>query len=186
MDTEDHTQQFCSEVASAAYEEHGVNLWPQLSTFSSEGLARWMVGFGVRHLQTHAPSDLEYDPQLQVVAEWHDQETLLDDHVDNAVIDAMVEQAESGSALGHDAAMLPFARLAKAYSVVLELFGAEGPVPEGMSATVALRARWLAQRHGAIKAAVLAELERTRASKGYTPPYWELVRFARATADEAQ
>jgi hypothetical protein len=34
---------------------------------------------------------------------------------------------------------LPLSRIAKAYSAVLNLLGKAGPVPEGMSATAALR-----------------------------------------------
>jgi hypothetical protein len=182
MDVHDHTARFCSEVASAAYGAHGVELWRHTSTFSSPGLARWMAGFGVRHLETHGPSDLEYDPQLRVVAEWHDPDTLFRDHVHNAAIDAMLEQAEAGAPLGHDPWMLPVARVAKAYSAVRVALGGEGPVPEGMSATTALRAQWLAARHGAIEACVLERVEAYQAEHGRRPPYWSLVALARACA----
>jgi hypothetical protein len=142
-----------------------------------------MAAFGVQNLETQAPSDLEYDPQLTVVAEWRDIDTLYDDHLDNAVIDAMLERAEAGDELGHDRLMLPLARLAKAYSVVLNLMGSEGPVPEGMSATIALRAQWLAERHAEIKARVLEAARAFEADHGYRPPYWRLVELAReATA----
>lgn len=45
---------------------------------------------------TPEPSDLEYDPQLRVVAEWRDRDTLWQDHLDNAVVDVMLESAERG------------------------------------------------------------------------------------------
>jgi hypothetical protein len=182
MDVRDHGERFCSEVASAAYGGQGVELWRHLSTFSSPGLARWMAGFGVRHLETHGPSDLEYDPQLRVVAEWHDPDTLLRDHVHNAAIDAMLEQAEAGAPLDHAAWMLPVARVLKAYSAVKVAFGGEGPIPEGMSATTALRAQWLAERHGAIEACVLARARGHEAQHGRRPPYWTLVALARDCA----
>lgn len=182
MNVEDSSERFCSEVASAAYGSAGVELWRHLSTFSSPGLARWMAGFGVRHLQTHGPSDLEYDPQLRVVAEWHDPQTLFDDHVDNAVIDAMLEQAEAGAPLDHDAWMLPIARVLKAYSAVLVALGGEGPVPEGMSATTALRAKWLAQRHAEIEAQLMERVAAYQAEHGRRPPYWTLVALARDSA----
>ncbi|MBC8071269.1 MAG: hypothetical protein IAG13_23290 [Deltaproteobacteria bacterium] len=182
MDIVDHRTQFCSEVAAAAYEARGVELWDQLSTFSSGGLARWMAYLGVRQLETQAPADLEYDSQLEVVAEWHDPQTLLDDHIDNATIDAMLEQAESGAELDHDGRMLPLARIAKLYSSIRVLFGGEGPIPEGMSATVALRAQWLAARHGTIRERVREHVARAQAEHGRTPPYWELVALARAAA----
>lgn len=186
MDVEDHTEQFCSEVASAAYGAHGVELWRHLSTFSSPGLARWMAGFGVRHLETHGPSDLEYDPQLRVVAEWHAQDTLFRDHVHNAAIDAMLEQAEAGAPLGHDAWMLPIARVLKAWSAVKVALGGEGPIPEGMSATTALRAQWLAKRHGAIEACVQERVSAYQAEHRRRPPYWTLVALARECAREPQ
>jgi hypothetical protein len=181
MDFADDERKFCSEVASAAFRDRGVTLWKDLSTFSTPGLARWMASLGVRHFETQSPSDLELDPQLVVVAEWHDPETLLADHVDNAVIDAMIEQAESGTALGHAWAMLPLARLLKAYSVALNLLGREGPIPEGMSATIALRVRWLNARHAEIRVRVMEGIDDFRAERRYTPPYWELVRIARAS-----
>lgn len=182
MNVADHSEQFCSEVASAPYAAHGVELWQHLSTFSSPGLARWMAGFGVRHLETHGPSDLEYDPQLRVIAEWHDPETLLRDHVHNAAIDAMLEQAEAGAPLDHDAWMLPIARVLKAYSAVKVTLGGEGPIPEGMSATTALRAQWLAKRHGAIEACVEGRMGAYESEHGRRPPYWTLVALARECA----
>ena len=97
MDFQDRSRLFCSEVASAAYGEAGVRLWMGLSTLSSPGLLKWLSAFGVRNSLTQEPSDLEYDPQLRVVAEWRDPETLLQDRLDNAVIDAMLEGAERGS-----------------------------------------------------------------------------------------
>ena len=182
MDTVDHEAQFCSEVAAAAYAAHGVVLWDQLSTFSSGGLARWMAALGVRHLETQAPADLEYDPQLDVVAEWHDARTLLDDHIDNAAIDVMLEQAEAGADLDHDWRLLGLARLLKLYSSVRVLFGREGPIPEGMTATVALRAQWLADRHAEIREKLRETIATTQSREGRTPPYWELVKLARTAA----
>lgn len=178
MDFADPTAQFCSEVASANYARHDVELWRSLSSFSSPGLARWMAAFGVEQLETHGPSDLEYDPQLAVVAEWHDRDTLFDDHVDNAIIDAMLTAAEAGAEVKHSVAMLPVARLAKAYSAVLNLFGKEGPVPEGMSATVALRATWLADHHAALEVEVMKRASAFEKAQGRPAAYWELVEFA--------
>jgi hypothetical protein len=111
MNVNDATKQFCSEVASASYSKFGVDLWQRESRFSSPGLARWMSSLGVRHLSTHGPSDLEYDPSLRVVAEWHDRDELWLDHVDSAVIDAMLERAERGAEFDFARPMLPLVRL---------------------------------------------------------------------------
>lgn len=182
MDHRDPSEQFCSEVVSSVYGERGVRLWEGLTQMSSRGVTRWLAAFGVRHFETHGPSDLEYDPKLVVVAEWHDAGALWDDHVDNAVIDAMLEGAERGDELDYDTAVLPLARVAKAWSVLLNLFGAVGPVPEGMSAATALRAESLGERHGAIRARVIERAARFERERGYRPPYWELVKIAREAA----
>ncbi|HVN77203.1 MAG TPA: YiiX/YebB-like N1pC/P60 family cysteine hydrolase [Thermoanaerobaculaceae bacterium] len=179
MDSTDHARVFCSEVASAAYERVGVSLWMGVSRISSPGLVAWLSGFGVRHFETREPSDLEYDPQLRVVAEWRDPAALFADHLDNAVVDAMLERADAGGPLAYPWLMLGPARLAKAYSVLLNLLGRVGPVPEGLSATGALRNREFTRTHAAVREVLVrraAEFERV---KGYRPPYWELVRLAR-------
>ena len=179
MDRHSHDRMFCSEVAAAAYEAHGVALWSALSRVSTPGTAAWLVAFGVRHLETHEPADLEYDPQLSVVAEWRDPEVLFKDHVDNAVVDALLEAAAGGLRLEAPPAMLPLGRLAKAYSVALNLAGRVGPVPEGMSATAALRARRLGELHADLARDVITRAGALAVARGHRPPYWELVRLAR-------
>jgi len=184
MDFSDHRKLFCSEVASAAYERFGITLWMRLSSISSPGLARWLAGFGVTHFQTQEPSDLEYDPQLVVVAEWRDPATLFADHVDNAVVDAMLEGAERGDMLGYPWFLLAPARLAKFYSCVLNAFGQVGPVPEGLSAAGALRTRRFDQIHAAIRDLLLHLTRDFQREHGYVPPYWELVKLARRASLE--
>lgn len=180
MDYADDTAWFCSEVASSAYRQFGVTLWTGLSTISAPGLRRWLASFGVRHFETQEPSDLEYDPQLVVVAEWRDPAALFADHVDNAVIDAMLEGAERGDPLGYPWYQLPAVRLLKGWSLVKNAWGGVGPVPEGMSARAALRNRAFGARQRRIVAEVndrIAVLER---DQGYRLPYWTLLELARA------
>lgn len=184
MDHADPTKQFCSEVAAAAYQPFGIQLWMSRSQLSTPGVTSWLAALGVRYFETQEPSDLEYDPQLRVVAEWRDPETLFKDHVDNAVIDAMLEGAERGERLEHSLGMLPFARLAKAWSVGLNAFNTVGPVPEGMSATTALRVDQLKKHHAIIAARLMAAAEKFKAERGYVPPYWELVRMAREATNQ--
>lgn len=172
-------KKFCSEVASAPYADLGVALWAGRTTMSAKGTTAWLSALGVEQFETHGPSDLEYDPQVVVVAEWRDRETLFDDHVDNAVIDAMLEGAERGDVIDYDYRFLPVARLMKGYSLLLNAAGRPGPVPEGMSAATALRSQWLDERHRAVKAGVLVAAETFRLEHGYEPPYWQLVSMAR-------
>ena len=96
MDWDDPDRQFCSEVASTHYANEGLQLWRGLTKTSGEGTARWLSRFGVKRFETHGPSDLEHDPQLAVVAEWRDPETLFQAHLDDAVVDSMLEGAAAG------------------------------------------------------------------------------------------
>jgi len=181
MDYTDPSRLFCSEVASAAYKAAGLELWMGLSTISRDGLRDWLSAFGVRHFATQEPSDLEYDPQLQVVAEWHDAATLFDDHVDNAVTDVLLEGAEQGERLGFPWYELPLARVLKGYSWVRERAGGVGPIPEGMSPSAALRNRGYGERHRAVAAEVRDRAKVWEREKGYVPTYWTLVELARAS-----
>ncbi|PKL82671.1 MAG: hypothetical protein CVV24_08890 [Ignavibacteriae bacterium HGW-Ignavibacteriae-3] len=183
MDFQDSTKLFCSEVASWAYKKTGVNLWMGLSNISSPGVAVWLAGFGVRHFVTQEPSDLEYDPQLSVVAEWRDPETLFQDHIDNAIVEAMLERAEEGKKLEHNWYLLPIARIMKDYSSLLNLFGKVGPVPEGMSPESALRHKKLVELHEKIKFSVDVKIKYFLEEMKYTPPYWKLVGFARESIE---
>ena len=184
MDYTDPSRLFCSEVASSVYGELGVRLWTGLSTISAPGLRRWLSAFGVRHFETQEPSDLEYDPQLVVVAEWRDPGALMQDHIDNAAIDAMLEGAEAGDALSYPWYQLPAARLAKAYSWLVGGFGGQGPVPQGMSARAALRNRAFSAHQRWVAARVSEAATRWTRQQGYPPPYWVLLDLAR-TATEA-
>lgn len=183
MDYTEPSKLFCSEVASAVYKEFGLDLWMGISTISSPGLRRWLAGFGVTHFETQEPSDLEYDPQLTVVAEWRDAETLMGDHVDNAVTDAMLEGAEGGDRLEYPWYQLPVGRIVKGYSVVREMFGSFGPVPEGMSASAALRNKAYSARHDRLSKAVLRRATEFTATEEYPPPYWKLLDMARAEVE---
>ncbi|MCU0293733.1 MAG: hypothetical protein MUF10_17410 [Thermoanaerobaculaceae bacterium] len=182
MDFTDPGRLFCSEVASWAYREEGVTLWMGLSHISSPGLARWLAGFGVTHFETQEPSDLEADPQLAVVAEWRDLEGLWQDHVDNAVVEAMLAGAEEGQPLDYPWYLLPAGRVAKAWSAVCDAFGRVGPVPQGMTAPGALRNRTFSLRHAAIKERTRTLAAQFEAQHGYRPPYWQLVRLARTAS----
>ncbi len=179
IDYADPSRLFCSEVASSAYRELGVTLWTGISTLSAPGLRRWLASFGVRQFETQEPSDLEYDPQLAVVAEWRAAPSLFDDHMDNAVTDAMLEGAERGDALEFSWYSLPMARLVKGYSWMRERAGGIGKIPEGMSPAAALRNRAYNARHAELKASVQGAARRWAGEKGYRPPYWALVSLAR-------
>ncbi len=174
----DHEAMFCSEVGSSTYKNNGIQLWQSESTISSFGVVKLLNTFSVENFVTQMPSDLEYDPQLSVVAEWRNSEALFDDHLYNAVIDAMLECAEKGEEIEYNHFLLPVVRGIKGVSVVKNWFGGVGPVPEGMSATQALKSDAFINRHEELKMETREKAQEFEKEIGYTPPYWELVKMA--------
>jgi hypothetical protein len=140
---------------------------------------------GVRYFETQSPADLEYDPQLRVVGEWRDRTTLLKAHIDDAVTDVMLAAGKPGEGLPYQWWLLPFARISKGYSLILNRAGRIGPIPEGMSATEALRISKYVHDHEAIATRLLMRADQFKKEKGYGPPCWELVALARDARREA-
>jgi hypothetical protein len=184
MDYHDSIAMFCSEVGSYAYKQFGIDLWEFESTISSNGIINWLNAFGVQNFVTQMPSDLEYDPMLSVVAEWRDKDVLFQDHLDNAVMDALISQANKGEKLDYDMWSLPLARVIKAYSFILNSFGKEGIIPEGMDATTALKNNYFVIKFQDLKSRTSKKVERFKNENGYLPPYWQLVQFAEESLNQ--
>ena len=178
MDYHDDSAMFCSEVGSYAYKQNGILLWEFESTISSNGIIDWLNTFGVDHFVTQMPSDLEYDPNLSVVAEWRNKDILFQDHLDNAVMDALISEANKGEKLDYNMWLLPIARVLKTYSVILTTLGKEGIIPEGMDAISALKNNDFVNRFQSLKSVTLKKAENFKIENGYNPPYWQLVRMA--------
>lgn len=182
---DDPSRAFCSEIVYHAYREEGVDLWALRGSMSAPGLVRWLTALGVRELTSLVPSDLEYDPQVRAVVEWRDAPALMDFRLDNAIIDALLEEAERGSNLGYAWYALPTARLLKAYSVVEQVAGTVPTIPEGMSSATALRVDALVSNiHPRVKEELARRATEFRASNGYEAPYWTLVQLARGALEE--
>jgi hypothetical protein len=180
MEWDDPTTMFCSEIVFHAFRGQGVGLWAFRSSMSSPGLMRWLAAMGVREFTSLVPSDVEYDPQLRAVVEWRDPTALMDFRLDNAMIDALLEEAEGGANLSYAWYRLPLARGLKIFSVTQTVLGRIPIIPQGMSASTALRVQALVS---GISPTVKAELE-SRAREfskelGYEAPYWDLVELAR-------
>ena len=184
MNFRDPKEMFCSEVASYAYRRNNLRFWQPVSTISSRGVVNWLHDFGVENFVTQMPSDLEYDPQLAVVAEWRDPETLFKDHIDNAVMDAMLEKANAGKSIDYNIWQLPLVRIIKGYCMVKNAFGGIGIIPEGMSATRALKNQNFVGMHVRIKNRTQLLVDDFIRQNHYKPPYWQLVKLARAAAEE--
>ena len=63
-------------------------------------------------------------------------------------------------------------------------FGKIGLIPEGMSATQALKNETFVAMHAAVKSPTLQMADEFMKSNGYRPPYWQLVKFAGAAAKD--
>lgn len=179
MNYEDPGARFCSEVVSVAYAREGIRLWMGISYISAPTVCSWLGSVGAKHFETQEPSDLEYDPQLQIVAEWRERASLVQARIDDAATDAMLETAPQGEPLEYQRYLLPATRLAKAYSALLNSLGKVGPIPEGMNATSALRVKKYQEDHAVISARVRELAAEFEKEKQYAAPYWELVRMAK-------
>jgi hypothetical protein len=184
MNFYDSTAMFCSEVASYAYRKNGVELWKGVSTISSPGVVNWLNAFGVENFVTQMPGDLEYDPQLSVIAEYRNPETLLKDHVDNAVMDVLLEQADKGKQIKYNHWQLPFVRIVKGWCMAKNYFGKPGIIPEGMSATRALKNQYFVAMYQALKAKTSTKIDQFKKDNHYLPPYWQMINLAREAASE--
>jgi hypothetical protein len=178
MDYYDASAMFCSEVGSYAYKHVGINLWEFKSTISSNGIISWLNTFGVENFVTQMPSDLEYDPLFSVVAEWRNKDILFKDHLDNAVMDALIGEANKGEKLDYSLWTLPLARVIKAYSLVSNALGSEGIIPNGMSATMALKNNDFVNKFQNCKLQTEDKVEIFKEKNGYLPPYWQLINIA--------
>ena len=179
MNFYDSSAMFCSEVGSYAYKQMGIQLWQAVSTISSQGVVNWLSAFGVENFVTQMPSDLEYDPQLSVVAEWRNPETLMKDHIDNAVMDVLLEQADKGKMITYNKWQLPFVRIIKCWCMIKNMFGGIGMIPEGMSATQALKNQTFVAMYNKVKKETQAEADRFIKENNYRPPYWQLIDLSR-------
>ena len=182
MRWDDAAAAFCSEIVHHAYISQGVDLWTYRSAMSAPGLVEWLAAMGVRELTTLVPSDVEHDPQLRAVVEWRDADALMEYRMDNALTDALLEEAEGGARLGYAWYALPGARALKAYSVLQGALGRRPTIPEGMSADAALRVDALVTGvHPPLVTALGERAARHRAEHGREAPYWTLVELARET-----
>ena len=184
MNFKDSSAMFCSEVGSYAYRKNGIQLWQGVSTISSQGVVNWLHAFGVENFVTQMPADLEYDPQLSIVAEWSNPETLYKDHIDNAVMDVLLEMADKGTTITYSIWQLPLVRVIKGWCMIKNYFGKPAVIPEGMSATQALRNQSFVEMYSSLRAKTQAKAAAFAQTNHYRPPYWQLVNLARKSMND--
>jgi hypothetical protein len=66
------------------------------------------------------------------------------------------------------------------------MFHGVGPIPEGMSAAVALRVKQYRADHAAIAERLRSLVDRFVRARGYQPPYWQMVPLARQAKHELE
>ena len=62
-------------------------------------------------------------------------------------------------------------------------FGKTGMIPEGMSATRALKNQTFVAMHIEVKNKTMQLANEFMKKNGYRPPYWQLIKLAEAAAD---
>jgi len=180
MDYEDDRSLFCAEVAYHAYRQQGIELWQTKTEMTAPGLRAWLADMGVRHFRTLAPSDIEYDSQLDAVAEWRDMEVLREDRLDNAAMDALLEEAEKGLRLSYPVYKYPLAAGVKLWGNARKLLGMEPTIPKGMQVSTALKVNSLVEKVFPLLRQRLRQAASTfRKEHGYAAPYWSLTQLAR-------
>lgn len=159
-------------------------MWQGVSTISSPGVVNWLKAFGVENFVTQMPGDLEYDPQLSIVAEYRDPETLLKEHTDNAVMDVLLEEADQGKQIDYNLWQLPVVRLVKGWCMIKNYFGKPAIIPEGMSATQALKNQYFVAMYQQLKEKTVDKISQFKKQNNYLPPYWQMIKLDKEAALE--
>ncbi len=179
MDYENDHKLFCSEVVYHAYRYQGVYLWRLKTVMSQPGLQAWLGDMGVKYFETMAPSDIEYDSQVVAVAEWRDFKVLKADRIDSALMDTLLQEAESGLRLDYPLYKRPVAGLVKLWSGFKSMFGLQPSIPRGMSVTAALKVSTLMEKvFPLLRQRLVAAESAFYKREGYMPPYWSLMQLA--------
>ncbi|MFM2358477.1 MAG: hypothetical protein RLY16_470, partial [Bacteroidota bacterium] len=99
---------------------------------------------------------------------------------DNAVMDVLLEEADKGKVIQYDWYLLPMARLIKGWSILQNRLGNVAKIPEGMTATQALKNQYFVDIYQRLKTAALVEIERFEQQHHYRPPYWKMLAIIRS------
>jgi hypothetical protein len=93
-------------------------------------------------------------------------------------MDALIGQANKGEIIDYNNWLLPLARTIKAYSFLLNSFGKEGLIPEGMTAETALKNNTFVDRFNNLKSLTESKITYFKKENNYLPPYWQIVKMA--------
>lgn len=91
MDMQDEKEIFCSEGTAIGYRRMKVQLPTFPSTIEKNALTE---GMGIRVFNTFAPSDMEVEPQFELVSEWRDPRKLAALHKKDAILASLFRWME--------------------------------------------------------------------------------------------
>lgn len=99
MDLSKEEELFCSQIPFSAFKNSSngkVIFGSQYLTRLSKRVQKFLKGIGVNVSQTYSPSDVEFDNQLELVAEWRDFRRAHQTHRKDAVMNRIYNWLEKG------------------------------------------------------------------------------------------
>jgi hypothetical protein len=74
--------------------------------------------------------------------------------------------------------------LVKGWCIIQNYFGKTGIIPEGMSATQALKNQYFVAMYKKLKIATTVKIQQFVKENNYQPPYWQMINLAREASVE--
>ena len=99
-------------------------------------------------------------------------------------MDVLLEKAEKGREINYSIIRLPLVRVVKGWCMLNNFFGKPAIIPEGMSATQALKNQFFVAMYVKLSNATKLLADQFIIEKHYKPPYWQLVNLARKANQE--
>jgi hypothetical protein len=121
-----------------------------------------------------SPAVFEVSPSLVEVFEVRDQSSLIRGRIKEFSIRALIKMLRENEIEDQNIFLLPVARLIKLYSIILENFDKEGPIPAGMPADEALKLWILNKEYGKIHSEVEKFVRDFKDNNGRFPNYREM------------
>jgi len=97
-----------------------------------------------------------------------------------------LEEADKGKEIKYNHWQLPLVRLVKGWCIIKNYFGKSGIIPEGMSATQALKNQYFVSMYKSLKATTSIKIQHFIEVNNYQPPYWQMINLAREAAAETE
>lgn len=178
MDDSNEEQLYPTELLASVFRERNLSLGIRLSEISSLQHREWLSKFGVTNYSFVGPSELEFDPQTLLVGYWADADRLMEEQIQFAATYTALEQMDENT-LQDNLSSLPQSRILKVYSSILNIFGANGPIPAGMSAQTALAFKDFEDTFKTIREMLASRVKSFEKENHFKPTYPQLLQLAR-------